>query len=289
MAVKEIVHRENFCREIIDSLSAHIAILDREGVILLTNRAWQDFGIANEHQGPPDDLGQNYIDISEQAKDESGHIVAQGIRKVISGDLKEFFTNYPCHSPSEKRWFAMRVVRQHSALKDLRVVVSHEDITPIMQAQVKLKKKEEELFQQKKMLEESNVALKVLLDHRQKERLDLEENVLANIRKLVMPYLEELSFRKMDIRSQNLLEIIHQRLEEIAEPFLKSLTSVSRLLTPREVDVAVMVKEGKTSKEIAGILNVTVSAVDFHRKNIRKKLGLSNERANLRSYLLSLK
>jgi len=282
------MERANMCREIIDSLSAHIAILDKEGVILLTNRAWQEFGAANSLEGPFDSLGQNYLSITEQAKDKTGHIIAQGIRKVISGDLQEFFTDYPCHSPTENRWFALRVVRLQSAAGNQQVIVSHEDITPIMQAQVDLRKKEEELFQQKKMLEESNVALRVLLEHREKDRQSLEENVLSNVRKLVVPYVEELIYHKLDDRSRNLLGIIQQRLEEIVSPFLNRLTSLNRLLTPREIDVAALVREGKTSKEIAELLTISVSGVDFHRKQIRNKLGLTNEKSNLRSYLLSL-
>ena len=282
------MERANMCREIIDSLSAHIAILDKDGIILLTNQAWQEFGAANNLQGPMDSLGQNYLLISEQSEEETGHIIAQGIRKVISGDLQEFFTNYPCHSPTEKHWFALRVVNLQTAAESLQVIVSHEDITPIMQAQVNLRKKEEELLQQKKMLEESNVALRVLLEHREKDRQSLEENVLANVRKLIVPFLEELSYHKLDDRSKNLLEIVHQRLEEVVAPFLNRLTSMNRLLTPREIDVAAFIREGKTSKEIAGLLNISVSGVDFHRKMIRKKLGLTNEKSNLRSYLLSL-
>ena len=138
------------------------------------------------------------------------------------------------------------------------------------------------------MLEESNVALKVLLEHREKDRQSLEENVLANVRKLVIPYLEEFNYRKMDERSRNLVEIILQRLEEIVSPFLNRLASLNRLLTPREIDVAAMVREGKTSKEIAELLTISVSGVDFHRKQIRSKLDLTNEKSNLRSYLLSL-
>lgn len=276
------------CGDIIDSLSAQIAILDKEGIIILTNRAWQEFGANNGLQGPLDSLGKNYLAISDQAQDETGHIIAQGIRKVIAGELQEFFTNYPCHSPTEKRWFALRVVRLKSISEDIQVIVSHEDITPIMQAQVNLRQKEEELFQQKKMLEESNVALRVLLDHREKDRRNLEENVLANVRKLVVPYVEELNNRKLDDRSRNLVDIIQQRLEEIVSPFLNRLTSLNRLLTPREIDVAAMVREGKTSKEIAELLTISVSGVDFHRKQVRNKLGLTHEKSNLRSYLLSL-
>ena len=279
---------EYICREIIDSLSAHIAILDSNGTIVMTNRAWEEFGAANSLEGPLDSLGQNYLAIAEQAKDETGFVVARGIRKVISGVLQEFFLNYPCHSSTEKHWFAMRVVRLQSAALEVRVIVSHENITPVMQAQEDLRRKEEELFQKKKMLEESNVALKVLLEHRAKDREKLEENVVVNIRRLVFPLLEDLSSRKMDDRSHNLLDIMQQRLQEITAPFLNRLFAVNRLLTPREVDIATFVREGRTSKEIAALLNVSVSGVDFHRKRIRKKLGLTNEKSNLRSYLLSL-
>lgn len=280
---------ENFCREIIDSLSAHIAVLDRMGTIILTNRAWQDFGAANNLKGPADSLGQNYISITEQSGDAAADIITRGIRKVISGEIMEFFTNYPCHSPTEKRWYAMRVTRSRFVDPNMQVVVSHEDITPIMQAQEKLRIKEEELSRQKTMLEESNVALRVLLEHREKDRRRLEENVLANIRKLVLPPLEELGRRTSDERGLNLLRMVQERLEEVVDPFLNRLTAVNRLLTPREIDVAALVREGRTSKEIADLLNVSVSAVDFHRKKIRKKMGLNNDRANLRSYLLSLR
>lgn len=280
---------ENFCREIIDSLSAHIAVLDRAGTIILTNRAWQDFGAANSLKGPADSLGQNYISITEQSGDPAADIIAKGIRKVISGELMEFFTNYPCHSPTEKRWYAMRVTRSRFIDPNMQVVVSHEDITPIMQAQEKLRVKEEELSRQKTMLEESNVALRVLLEHREKDRRRLEDNILVNIRKLVLPPLEELGRRISEERGLNLLGMVQERLEEVVDPFLNRLTAVNRLLTPREIDVATLVREGRTSKEIADLLNVSVSAVDFHRKKIRKKMGLNNDKANLRSYLLSLR
>jgi len=272
---------------IMDSLSAQIAILDESGLIIETNSSWQEFGKANGLQPPGDSVGQNYLEVCDRSGDESGELVAIGIRRVLAGELQAFNMQYPCHSPTEERWFVVRMVRLKAAGTP-RVIVSHENITPVVKAQENLKKKERELSQQKKMLEDSNIALRVLLEHRQRERVRMEDNILANVRKLVKPYLEELRFQKLDERNRNLVEIIESRLEELTSPFLNRLTSLHKLLTPREIDVAVLVREGRTSKEIAELLTVSVSGVDFHRKKIRKKLGLANEKSNLRSYLLGL-
>ena len=77
-------------------------------------------------------------------------------------------------------------------------------------------------------------------------------------------------------------------LADIVLPFLHSRSALSVSLTPQEIEVANMVRSGKSSKEIADVLNLSVAGVDFHRKNLRRKLGLANTSKNLRSYLLSL-
>ena len=274
-------------KDIMDSLSAQIAILDESGVIMETNKSWQEFGAANGLELPTDSRGQNYLEVCDKSGDEAGELTAIGLRKVLSGELQAFNMQYPCHSPTEERWFVVRVVRLKTAGKP-QAVVSHENITPVIMAQEDLKAKEKELSRQTKMLEDSNTALEVLLAHREQDRARLEENVLANVRQLVTPYLEKLRGQKLDARNQNLVAIIEARLAEIAAPFLNRLTAIHRLLTPREIDVAALVREGRTSKEIAELLDISVSGVDFHRKQIRKKLGLANEKSNLRSYLLSL-
>lgn len=274
-------------RDVMNSLSAQIAIVDATGTIIEINSSWQEFGTANGLEPGNGGIGLNYFDICDRSDEENSELAAVGIRKVLGGELQEFNMQYPCHSPVEKRWFIMRVVKFRKPGKP-QVVISHENITQVIKAQEALKEKEAELLIQKKMLEDSNTALRVLLEHREKDRLHLEENVLANIRKLVKPYLEMLQLPPNDERNRNLVEIIGFRLDEIASPFLSRFTSLNRVLSPREIDVAVMVREGRSSKEIAELLNISVSGVDFHRKKIRKKLGLTNEKSNLRSYLLSL-
>lgn len=87
--------------------------------------------------------------------------MACGIRAVIAGEIDEFVIDYPCHSPHEQRWFYMRATRLEG-VDTVRVVVSHENITALKQAEEDLRKREAQLEQQSRSLEETNTALKVL-------------------------------------------------------------------------------------------------------------------------------
>ena len=275
-----------------DSLSANMAILDANGVILETNRSWQKFGLENQIETSADTVGLNYIEICDSAlgdpeEVEKAREVADGIRRVIAGDINEFATDYPCHSPEEKRWYYFRATRMADP-EPLRVVVSHEDVTAIKLAEEALRERELELELQTQKLEETNTALRVLLKAREEDKQELEEKVLANVKELIIPYLEDLKNAGLDSRQKAYLEIVESNLNDIISPFLHQLSSKYLNLTPREIQVATLVKEGKATKEIAEMLHLSMNAVDFHRKNIRAKLGLKNKKANLRTHLLSL-
>ncbi|MDK9706466.1 MAG: helix-turn-helix transcriptional regulator [Desulforhopalus sp.] len=274
----------------LDSISAHIAIIDTTGQIIETNRAWREYGEKNGIRVEASCIGLNYLETCDRAStsptDDTARIAA-GIRQVLGGEIEEFFINYPCHSPTEEHWFALRVVKFRDPGSG-RAVMSHEDITPLMHIHRDLAKKEENLREQAGKLEESNIALKVLLDHRQKDRVQLEENMLANIRTLILPYVHQLMNSPLPKRERTILEILEERLNEIASPFLNRLGSLNTILTPQEIKVATMVREGRSSADIAEIMAITTAAVDFHRKHIRRKLGLSKSGSNLRSYLLGL-
>ncbi len=280
---------EEMYKVIVNSLSTHVAVLDENGVIVETNHAWQQFARSNGLQEPVDCVGLNYLEICELAPGEESdsHLIAKAIRRVLEGEITEFFTQYPCHSPQEKRWYSLRVV-PYREKSTPRVIVTHENITPIMLAQEKLLLQDKELKEKTDKLEETNIALKVLLDHRQRDREQLEERMVVNIRELVTPYLEKLEAAQLDERQQNLLEIARNHLNDIVSPFLHRLSAINLLLTPQEREIAVMVRQGKSSQEIADVLNVSVATVSFHRKKLRRKLGLHNNGMNLRTYLLSL-
>lgn len=169
-----------------------------------------------------------------------------------------------------------------------RSVMSLLDITERKIAEEALKKREQELGMKSRSLEEANTALKVLLKHREEDKATLEEQVLANVKKLVLPYVGKLKHLKLNENQMAHVEIIETHLKDIVSPFLRNLSSAYLGLTPREIEIASLVKEGKTTKEITHLFNISATAVDFHRKSLRFKFGIKNKKVNLRSYLLSI-
>jgi PAS domain S-box-containing protein len=155
-------------------------------------------------------------------------------------------------------------------------------------AQESLVQKEEELKLKSLNLEEANTALKVLLKRGEQDKKELEEKVLSNIRELALPYLEKLKASDLNDKQMTFVQLLESNLNQIVSPFLQKLSSQYLNLTPTEIQVANLVREGKSTKEISDILNISKRAVEFHRNNIRDKLGLKKEKTNLRSYLLSL-
>jgi DNA-binding CsgD family transcriptional regulator len=277
-------------RTILDSLSAHIAIVDEKGVIIDTNRAWRDFAVRSGMPEDYDSIGDNYLAICDSAQGKEGanaRAVADGIRDVINGSVDEFLFDYPCHSADGPHWYYMRAIRM-SGDGPLRVVVSHEEITALKLTEEALRKSEAKLTRQKVELEESNIALKVLLKQREGDKADLEKKVITNVKEMVMPYVEKLKRVSLKPKDKRVVEIIESHLQDIISPMMQKLANASIILTPQEIQVASLVKDGKASKEIADILNVSETTVHFHRKNLRKKFGLSNSQTNLRSYLISI-
>jgi PAS domain S-box-containing protein len=167
-------------------------------------------------------------------------------------------------------------------------VLSFLDITERKIVEESLQKREGELKEKSEGLEEANTALKVLLRHRDEDKAKVEEQVLANVKKLILPYVVELKHSKLSSAQMAHLETIEEHLHDIISPFLRTLSSSYLDLTPRETQIAALVKDGKTTKEITDLLNISATAVDFHRKNLRSKFGIKNKRTNLRSYLASL-
>ena len=164
------------------------------------------------------------------------------------------------------------------------------DITDRKKMELELKKNEKDLRIKSVSLEEANTAMKVLLERIEEERKDTGNAVLANVQDLILPFIELLKKSTLKGEQLNLIEMIEKNLNNIMLPFLRLMHANSCYgnLTPSEIKIANFIRAGKTTKEISEVLNLSTRAIEFHRANIRKILGLNHQKINLRSYLLSM-
>ncbi|WP_436907996.1 ATP-binding protein [Halosimplex marinum] len=127
-----------------DALPAQVAVVDADGVIRTTNRAWRQFGLDNDLQGDPDMVGENYLAVCDAADDETASEAAAGIRSVLAGERPEVTLEYPCHSPDERRWFLMRAIAlpEHD---EAHALVMHVDITDRKEGELRVEANNETL------------------------------------------------------------------------------------------------------------------------------------------------
>ena len=151
------------------------------------------------------------------------------------------------------------------------------------------KKCEEELKTNVASLEELNTALKVILQQVEESREDLNAAIVSNIGEITLPNLDKLKKSQLSDYQLSILQSIESSLLNISSTFLKKLKITHHKLTAREIEIAALVKEGKSTKEMAERMNVSTKTVEFHRNKLRDKLGLKKKKVNLRSHLLTIK
>ena len=166
-------------------------------------------------------------------------------------------------------------------------VESVRDITDRKQYEDAINKREKELGNKTRELEDMNAALRVLLKQRESDRKEFEEKILTNIKVLILPHIEQLKMQLRTGENRRHIDILESNLKEIVSPFARTLSAVYSNLTNREIQIANLIKEEKTTKEITEVLNISESAVNIHRYRIRQKLNI-DKRQNLRTFFSSL-
>jgi DNA-binding CsgD family transcriptional regulator len=147
---------------------------------------------------------------------------------------------------------------------------------------------EKELKAKAVNVEELKTALNVLLQRRGEEKTKLEESVMANMMQLVQPYIDRMKHTKLSVNQVTLLTVIEKSLKGVTSSFSRKLGSTYLTLTPTELQVADLIRQGKDTKDIADLMNLSWATIKGHRRNIRTKLKIRNQKTNLRAHLLSL-
>ncbi len=137
-------------------------------------------------------------------------------------------------------------------------------------------------------MEEVNVALRVLLRQREEDRKELVESVLANVRNLILPYMEKLNQSNLNSAQMTWMKILESHINEITSSFGRTLAVQYANLSSAEIRIAALIRDDRSTSQIAKLFGISEKTVCRHRDNIRKKLGLRGGGANLRTYLLSL-
>jgi DNA-binding CsgD family transcriptional regulator len=156
------------------------------------------------------------------------------------------------------------------------------------QAEKALRERQKELKLKVNTLKELNASLRVLLERREEDAKAVGETVQSNVKLLLIPFLDKLNRTRLDTEQRAYLDVVQSTLCEIVSPLSRELSSKYVSLSPREIQVADLVKDGKTSKHIAEMMDLSKRTVESHRQTIRKKLGLKGK-GKLRSNLLSVK
>ncbi|BAO45710.1 response regulator transcription factor [Thiolapillus brandeum] len=137
-------------------------------------------------------------------------------------------------------------------------------------------------------LEETLTALRVLMTQQQQDSKDAEKTILNNINNLVIPYAERLHKTPMNENQKTIVEMLIANLKQVSESLINNHELLEMKLTPVEIQVANLIKEGKQTKEIASLLNLSDLTISTHRKNIRRKLNIKDRKLSLNAYLSSL-
>ncbi len=159
------------------------------------------------------------------------------------------------------------------------------DISGKKQQQVEIQKKQDELEAHTSKLEQMNTALNVLIDHRNQEKEKRESEIIESFKKLIFPYFDLPIKDKSQEEAALIFNILNRNIREILFKGNEHMNILSSVLTPLEIQVANLIRENKSTKEIANILQTSVRAIYFHRENIRKKFNLTGDKINLKSFL----
>ncbi len=174
-------------------------------------------------------------------------------------------------------------LREERALLD--AVAEHVgSIATRMATEQELKETNRQLTVERLALQEANTALRTVLGRIEDEKREIRRDIEANVEKVILPVLNALSLRVPE-QQRSYLDFLRTNLLDMTSPFVNELSRKYRSLTPTEIRVCKMIRDGLRTKEIAQIRGVSPATVSRHREHIRRKLGIANRAVNLTTHL----
>lgn len=261
-------HREDW-HKILDIMPTMVFYKDKENRYIYVNKATaQILGLAKE-----DLEGKSSFEIfptQAQACWRHDKIVLESRKPIRS--IIEFL-----ETPLGKKWIVTDKLPIMDENGNIDGILGFSiDITEQKMAEKALRESKRELQKQK------NIALHELIEQVEKEKNMLRDNITINVSELVLPILAKL---KMNASVRKYADVLETLLKEITSSFGSRIIEKNLMLTPREIEICNMIKNGLTNKEVSELLNISSLTVETHRRSIRHKLGISNKHINLATFL----
>lgn len=171
--------------------------------------------------------------------------------------------------------------------KLIGIIEYFNDITDRERAEQELKAINNELEIERTLLQNKNVALREVLDQIDAHKQQTGQQLQANVNRVILPMLHIIN-EKLHSDDRHLMKLLESALTDLLDPVASRLEQKHSNLSPREIEVCNMIKNGFSSKQVASILSVSVHTVNNQRRSIRKKLKIGDNQTNLETYLKSL-
>lgn len=291
-------------RDIFENINEYIFLHDMDGYFVDTNTHFRsNIGFSQSELNKislremiPEKYKPGFDEYLKRIKI-SGY--EKGLLRIVSKDGRELLVEYNnslaqgLEGPQFVRGVGRDITAEHEARKALekseeQLRIARDELEKRVQERTKeLRESNKKLEEKTLSLEEANITLRVLLTTKHEAKREIEERMLANIKSLILPLLRKMKVGRLGPAQMANIEMIESNLNQRIASFDDDIISKNYNFTPTEVQVANLIREGKSSKEIAMLLNTAVSTIHTHRDNIRIKLGIKNKKINLRTNLIS--
>jgi len=268
-------------KTIFENANDHIVYIDVDGTVIDINRAFEDIlGYKRE-----DVVGKKFYEFEGMNADD-WQTAIDAANNLLEGKTVEdrVFEFEAVASDGRKIYIEVnpKAVVKDGEIKGVLAITR--DVTA---RKMEMEDLEGLVKERTSNLEEANTALRVMLKKTEEVRTEMEDRILFNVKEFVLPYLERIKKSSLDGMQRAYLDNLEENLNDITSPFLHGISTRYMRLTPTEIQVANLIKQGRSTKEIADLLNMSPRTIETHRYNIRTKLGVKNEKVNLRTYLSS--
>jgi PAS domain S-box-containing protein len=264
-------------RTLVENASDFIFMLDEEGKVSSLNKAAaQLLG-----KGTEEVMGKSITELfPKEISDNYLKNINQVFRKGLS-----LRNESKLATGKKELWISdsLNPVRDSQG-KVVAVLVVSRDITKRRKIEEELRQTTRELKIEREAMERKNITLREILSQIDAEKDGIKQQIAANLEQTIIPILLKLK-EFSDPFPRRLFEMLERDLREISSPFLTSLKYTYSKLSPRELEICRLIKNGMTSKEIARVLSISPTTAYKYRQLIRKKLQLVKTETNLQSFL----